>query len=301
MKKLWSVFLSLLLVLTLGAASAEGLLTPVDSTQPVYPYTWKGNKVVRRYETDTLKYTVETTSIQGCKCYVTKVWMKSPGQQIKKATAEWKVNIQLPEKMAQTIEGCALAVNASGYVSPVFPWIPENYPGQSEDYYYTPLGSLTITNGEVFRNLEGVPFYGLTLQEDGLHLHVGESNEEVLAQNPSQTWSFYVQCPMINHGEVILDETWDFAKKHAARTIIAKMDANNYVLITATSSVGLTLWDAVDFLQKKLGPEWAYDLDGGPSSALICRRAGKKTLTVIYGGKSKDADVMGFVELTGAE
>lgn len=198
--------------------------------------------------------------------------------------------------MAASIEGCAFAVNGSGYVSPVFPWIPENYPGESADYWYTPLGSLTVTNGELFRNLEGVPYYGLTLEEDGLHLYVGADNEEVLAKNPTQTWSFYVECPMILDHQEILDREWDFAKRRAARTIIARMDSCNYVFITATSSKGLALTDADDFLLQYLDPEWAYDLDGGPSSALIYRRKGTKKLRVVYGGLSKDADLMGFVE-----
>lgn len=116
---------------------------------------------------------MQTTSIEGCKCYITRVWMKYPGYQIKKATAVWEKDIQLPEKMASRIEGCALAINGSGYVSPIYPWIPENYPGTNSDYFYTPLGSLTVTDGKVYRLLQGVPYYGLTLQRDGLHLHVG--------------------------------------------------------------------------------------------------------------------------------
>ena len=104
-------------------------------------------------------------------------------------------------------------INGSGYVSPVYPWIPENYPGESKDYYYTPLGSLTITHGEVFRNLEGVPYYGLTLEEDGLHMYVNAENGTVLARNPTETWSFYIECPMLLDNEDILPEEWDFAAR----------------------------------------------------------------------------------------
>ena len=67
-------------------------------------------------------------------------------RQIRKATADWKENIQLPSAMAKKIPNCILAINGSGYVSPVYPWIPEDYPGDNPDYYYTPLGSLTITD-----------------------------------------------------------------------------------------------------------------------------------------------------------
>lgn len=111
----------------------------------------------------------------------------------------------------------------------------------SEDYYFTALGSLVITNGEVLRCLPGVPYYGLTLEADGLHLYVGADNDAVLANAPTQTWSFYVECPLILDHTSILDREWDFANRRAIRTCIAKMDANNYVILTATSRHGLTL------------------------------------------------------------
>ena len=106
-------------------------------------------------------------------------------------------------------------MNGSGYVSPRYPEIPENYPGSSEDYYFTPLGSVTVTNGEVFRNLDGVPYYGLALTEDGLQMYTGADNEAVLAEQPVQTWSFYTSCPMLRNNEDLLPEEWDFADRRA--------------------------------------------------------------------------------------
>ncbi len=258
----------------------------------------RGTQRICAYDSDTLEYTVETFRIgeMRTKCYVTRVWMAEPGRQIRKATAEWKEHLALPGDMAKTIPEAALAINGSGYVSPRFPEIPLNYPGASADYYYTPLGSLTVTDGEVFRNLAGVPYYGLTLEEDGLHLDIGEDNETVLAREPKQTWSFYTGCPLIADHESIVDREWDFSLLHAARTIIAKRDDHQYVIITATSSQGLTLNDAVDWLMEVFDPEWAYDLDGGPSSALICRQKGRKAMTVVFGGESMDVDIMAFTE-----
>lgn len=287
MKKIAALLLVLLLLP--AACLAEAL--------PFYDYAWTTKINRRHYDSDTLKYTVESTRIYNTKCFVTKVWMADPGRQIKKATGVWEESLALPETMGYAIPGAALVINGSGYVSPTFPEIPDNYPGDSPDYYYTPLGSVTVTNGEVFRKLEGVPYYGLTLEEDGLHLHVGTDPDEVLAANPSQTWSFYERCPLIKDHESILDTEWPFANRRAIRTIIAKMDDNNYLILTATDLHGLTLLEAVEFLQTKFDPEWAYDLDGGPSSALLCRNKGKRTLKVIFGAKRKDADVMGFVEL----
>ena len=227
--------------------------------------------------------------------------MQDPARQIRKATADWKENIQLPSAMAKKIPNCVLAINGSGYVSPVYPWIPENYPGTNADYYYTPLGSLTITDGEIFRNLEGVPYYGLTLEADGLHMYTGEDNEAVLAADPSQTWSFYVQCPMQRGGEILTPQDWDFARRSARRTVIGRVDANNYLILSVTNednTLGLSLHAVNDFFRKYFPElEWLYDLDGGPSSALLARKQGKPRMRLVAGGRAKDADIMAFIEL----
>ena len=213
-------------------------------------------------------------------------------------TAPWKTKLKHPKVLAETVPGAALAINGSGYVSPQYPWIPENYPGESEDYYYTPLGSLTVTDGEVFRNLEGVPYYGLALDAGGLQMYIGADNGEVLATNPIQTWSFYVQCPIMRNNEDLLPEDWPFADKRASRTIIARIDANNYMILSADSGRigGITLRRAVEFFQANFDTEWVYNLDGGPSSALICRKRGEKRMKNVMGGGARDADVMVFTE-----
>lgn len=289
----------LLLILLLPVFACAEFIVEEEAAYPMFPYEFKGEKKVRSYESATLRYTVESCHV-GAKhtlMYVSKVWMASPGEQIKKGTSPYHKSLMLPSEMAKQVEGAALVINGSGYVSPVFPWIPENYPGVSEDYHYTPLGSICITNGELLRDLEGVPYYGLTLEKDGLHMYVGAENEDVLSRDPMQTWSFYVGCPLIEDHESILDREWDFANNRAIRTIIAQMNRNNYVILTVTSSHGLTLLEATDWLMETFDPNWAYDLDGGPSSALLCRNFGKKTLKTIYGNTSKDVDIMAFVEL----
>ena len=250
-----------------------------------------------KYNTDTLKYTIEELKLNGTACYVTKIWMADPARQIKKVISPWHEKLAKAEDLAKKIKGAAIVINGSGYVSPTYPEIPDNYPGTSADYYYTPLGSITVVDGEVYRNLPGVPYYGLTLEEDGLHMYVGADNEEVLARNPIQTWSFYEGCPMALNGESLVDETWRFATTRYIRTIIAKLpEENTYVILTGTSSHGLSLIEANEFLEGEYHPEWVYDLDGGPSSALFRRLQGKKTLRLIYGAGQKIVDVMGFVE-----
>ena len=255
-------------------------------------------RIVRTYDSSTLKYQMEKFKMEGEICYLTRIWVQDPARQIRKATAAWKKNISRPGFIAEKIPEAAVIINGSGYVSPRYPEIPENYPGTSEDYYYTPLGSLTVTDGEVFRNLEGVPYYGITLDAEGLQMYTGEDNEAVLATEPSQTWSFYVGCPMLRDNEDLLPADWKFADQKAARTIIARLDQNNYVILTVSTEKkrGISLRRAEEFFQENFQAEWVYNLDGGYSSALLCRTRDKKKPRIITGGSAKVADIMAFTE-----
>jgi len=254
--------------------------------------------VCRTYDSPTLKYTVERFVMHGEKCFLTRIWVQDPARQIRKSTGEWKKKLKFPRTMAAEIPGAAVVINGSGYVSPRYPEIPENYPGESKDYFYTPLGSLTVTDGEVFRNLEGVPYYGITLEEDGLRMYTGADNEEVLAAGPVQTWSFYTDCPMLRNNEDLLPADWAFADRRAERTIIGRLDRNNYLILSVGSARkgGISLRRAVIFFQENFAAEWVYNLDGGPSSALLVRKPGAKRMETLLGGNAKDADIMAFTE-----
>ena len=54
---------------------------------------------------------------------------------------------------------------------------------------------------EILRNLEGVPFYGLALSENGIDLYRGADNGMVLASSPRQTWAFLESCAMMRQGK----------------------------------------------------------------------------------------------------
>lgn len=281
--------LTLLLLCLMLPAMAEGPL-------PVREYPLE-RTAVASHASDSLVWAIGKCRVDKADVYVTTVWMADPGRQIGKAASDWRENIKNAATLAGQEPDASLIINASGYVTRTYKWIPENYPGTNSDYYFTPLGSLTVTDGEVFRCLEGVPFYGLTLNTDGLRLHVGDDPQEVLAQNPSQTWSFYVECPVISDHQSILDPEWKFTNSKAMRTVIAKTDANNYVILTVTSkNSGLTMARVVEFLQSEFDPEWAYNLDGGPSSALLYRNDKDKLVTVWKNGQ-KNVDIMTFRDL----
>ncbi len=267
-------------------ALAEGL--------PVYAYTHEGN-LVAEHQSDTLWWRIERMWVRGVPSYVVKVCMVEPGRQIGKAASDWRENTMPLEKLAERAGDASLIINGSGYVNRVYSWIPENYPGANEDYFCTPLGSVTVTDGQVQRHLEGVPYYGLTLNADGLRMHVGEAPEQVLAQQPSQTWSFYVECPVILDHASILDPDWRFTNRKAMRNIICKMDENNYLILIVTGeNGGLTMQQCVDFLMERYDPEWAYNLDGGPSAGLMYRK-GEEWVTVWPSGQD-NVDAMTFSE-----
>lgn len=266
-----------------------------QNTLPPYDYAFSGQPVASHHS-PTLQWQIEQFTHQGTACYLTKVWMQDPGRQIGKATADWRENVLDTAVIAARAPEASLLINASGYVTRIYSWIPDNYPGTNEDYYNTPLGSLTVTNGQVYRCLSGVPYYGLSLNTDGLHLHVGDDPETLLADNPSQTWSFYVECPIIRDHQSILDPEWRFTNNPAMRTIIAKMDANNYLILTVTrGNRGLTMQQCVDFLLDTFNPEWAYNLDGGPSSALMYRDQ-NHCLQAVWENGQENVDIMTFSE-----
>ena len=261
----------------------------------LYPYDFEG-ETVAAYASATLWWRIEETEYEDAQVYVTKVCMADPGRQIGKATADWEQNTLQTAQIAERAPEASLLINASGYVSRTYSWIPENYPGTNSDYYFTPLGSVTVTDGTVFRCLTGVPYYGLTLNTDGLRLHVGDDPEVVLAESPSQTWSFYVECPIIRDHTSILDPEWRFTNSRAMRTIIARMDGNNYLILTVTNAGkqrGLTMAQCVSFLQEQFDPEWAYNLDGGPSSALMYRDE-KGNLNAVWKNGQSNVDIMTF-------
>lgn len=285
--------LALCLLLALPAARAE---EPADFFGRAEADSV--GRTVRTYDSPTLKYAMEKFLMAGEICYLTRVWVQDPARQIRKATADWRKNVKPAGQIAKKVEGAVLAINGSGFVSPLYPWIPENYPGTNEDYYYTPLGSLTVTDGEVFRSLEGVSYYGLALDADGLQMYADADNEEVLATSPSQTWSFYVGCPMLRNNEDILPADWDFADALAARTIIGRVDRNNYLILTVTRErgKGVTLRRAGEFFRENFDTEWVYDLDGGTSYALLCRKKGAKKMAAVSSGGARIADIMAFTE-----
>ena len=288
----------LLLAVFPGSVCARGESETVFPPE-VYEFS---KRVSARYESETLVYTIESFTLDSIPCLLTKVWVRDPERQIRKANASWGKDLAWPLDMAKKVPGTVLATNASGYISRQYPDIPESYPGAPEDYYFTTLGSLVVTEGEVLRNLENVPFYGLALTKGGISLYRGAENGQVLASAPVQTWAFFESCAMQVGGEDVLPEegTWPMAKDHYPRSVLARVNRNNYLMLHVPNredSYGLSLYRISRFFMLHFETEWVYNLDGGFSSALIYRTQEKNArLKLLAPGRQKVADILCITE-----
>ena len=110
LKRLICAVLLLMMVLV-GSACAEEIHEP---------FVWSGvkTKVVRSYESEDLCFTIHRLMIKKrTTCYVTTIWMKEPGRQVKKAAAEWGKSLAAPSKLAKKVPEAAVVINGSGYIN----------------------------------------------------------------------------------------------------------------------------------------------------------------------------------------
>lgn len=296
----------LLAALLLFLSCALGEETPAEEL-PVYPpmeydLDIPGKRVYDTYVSDTLRFTIETFHMEGNKCVLTEVWVQDPGRQIRKVNADWGKDLANPKDLARKLPETVLATNASGYVTRTYPDIPASYPGKPADYYFTTLGSLVITDGKILRELDGVPFYGLALTGEGISMYRGADNADVLAASPSQTWAFFESCAMQENGADLLPEegTWPMAKEKHARTLLARVNRNNYLLLHlpyGPALRGMSLYRLNQFFSEHFETEWVYNLDGGYSTSLVYRQQKKKSaLFLLVPNVQKIADLLCFTE-----
>ena len=279
-RRFWCLLLVLACCLCAACAGGETGFVAEDGDTEYPPMEYEplpfSVRQSARYESDTLIYTIESFSLDSNLCLLTRIWVKDPARQIRKVNAPWGESLANPMNLTKQIPEAVLSTNASGYITKAYPDIPENYPGKSSDYYFTTLGSLVITDGVILRNLEDVPFFGLALSDNGITLYRGADNETVLATQPVQTWAFFENCAMQVNGEDVLPEegTWPMAKEQHSRTVIARVNRNNYLLFHVPDredSWGLSLYRINRFFSAHFETEWVYNLDGGYSTTLIYR------------------------------
>jgi hypothetical protein len=133
-------------------------------------------------------------------------------------------------------------------------------------------------------------------------MYRGADNADVLAASPSQTWAFFESCAMQENGADLLPEegTWPMAKEKHARTVLARVNRNNYLLLHlpyGPALRGMSLYRLNQFFSEHFETEWVYNLDGGYSTSLVYRQQKKKSaLFLLVPNVQKIADLLCFTE-----
>jgi len=230
--------------------------------------------LLRAYESETLQVYIYETTYNGARIFAAQVWIRDPGRQIRKASALWGEALLAATQMSA--EGAVFLVNGSGYMSPDYPNNDETY-GDIEENHYTSLGSFVITDGEIFRDL-GSGFTGISASAGGLLAYENADSAEVAGDN---TWAFLRNCLIVKDGTVRVPEPQEPAYDHEKRvqdasrprTVVCRIDANNYVFIIVMAQeecTGLTLHETAAFCVSYVPDiDWAFNLDGGGSTCMI--------------------------------
>ena len=138
--KRFLLFLTLSVFLLTPALAGEAVEEPLTSAYLGQEKAW---------ESPTLSYTMDLYEVRGERCHLLRIRLEDPARQIVKAQSEYHDALAESADLARALPEARIVINGSGYVSPVYPWIPDHYPGDSEDYHYTPLGSITVTDGQI--------------------------------------------------------------------------------------------------------------------------------------------------------
>ena len=101
-----------------GAARAE---EPAVFPPETYDFAKRQSA---RYESETLVYSIESFSIDGSLCLLTKLWVRDPQRQIRKVNAPWGTALADPMALVKQIPEAVLSTNASGYIRTLRKAIP---------------------------------------------------------------------------------------------------------------------------------------------------------------------------------
>lgn len=250
------------------------------------------------YKSATLKIDVEKFQYSSASCWVSKIWVANPSRQFTKCGSVWKKNLQRPATLAKQNDKIVLAVNCSGFYSSSFSNANHAY-GSDPETYNTTGGSIVITNGKTLRNVSSVPFTGIAISPEGLNAYYEVPTSKVVDVKAFNTFAFEHH----NDREKFLyrnGKTCKFTMAGiSARTVIVKVDQNNFYIITvkgASGKAGLKA-DQLKTLIAKFGPcQWAFNADGGGSTALLFKSSSEKSLGTIYGGSRSVGDIFAVTE-----
>lgn len=254
-----------------------------------------GANLVKTGRSDTLITSIEKTSDY----YITRIWVKDPKTQIRKAvTAGWGKYFETVNTMADRevlTKGLQnkimVAINASAWHTPDV----DNVSG----YAYTSYGTLAMVDGQILKN----KFTDTSYRSHSYYVIDGNGDLKVFTDNKTNRSTLYQT--IINAG---VKNTFSFGlgeivsggvaknvggSATAKRQMFCQIDKNNFVILTISGSK--TVYQGALILQS-LGCKTGVNFDGGSSIRLVFKNAGESQVTTITGGARKVVDIFYVTE-----
>jgi hypothetical protein len=239
------------------------------------------------YDSESLQIIQGKFVYKGAECYVNKIWMKSPGNQIKKVSnAQVQADFEPVYKLTSDdnlLKAYANASNTSTKTlidkmtsTPVLAINGENVAKND---------TLSVENGKVV--LERVKYSDKAPRHNGIAVNAGKVapfldiwRENIFKLQPSFTISaanIYDEAALIKGGKIVKS-----SKKtgKSARTVFGKAKSGDYFTLTVNAK-GLTMKELRE-LCLKFDLEWAVNLSGAADTSLHTMDDNTKKLQTTY-------------------
>ncbi len=254
-----------------------------------------GATIVKSARSNTLITSIEKKS----NYYVTRIWVKDPINQFRKAiTSGWgkyfeTVNTMADREVSQKglQNKIMVAINASAWHTPDVDKV--------SGYDYTSYGTFTLVDGQIKKN----KYTDTSYRSHSYYVIDGSGNLRIFSDNKTNrptlyqtminagvknTFSFSLPA-IVNKGEVSIGSGGAEAK----RQTFCQINKNNFVIVTVNGEK--TVYDTAVIL-KNLGCKTAVNFDGGSSIRLTFKSAGEDKVTTITGGARKVVDIFYVTE-----
>ena len=247
-----------------------------EGTAKITAKTANGNKATCKITVKIVEYATYSDDTINVKTelidnvYVTKIWVKDPSKQVKKASATWGTTLKTVEQQMRDKSDAIVACNGGGFMR-ANNWEPaENslYKTLNLKWDKTSSGNLVLTNGKTMRALKNAS--GAELKTNGqvgilpngsLKFYTGTTYKNVIDDGVKNTFTF-TGYMLINNG--VINSNCDSINK-AIRNCVGQIDANNYVILTSYTNETIKRMAEVG---KKVGCQYLYNFDGGGSTTL---------------------------------
>lgn len=241
--------------------------TSTKASEGEHTYSQTGSKI-SSYKDESISVTVEKIG----NFYVTKVWLKDPSQQMKKASADWGKQLKTVNNMLNGKKGAIVGCNGSGFFLKGA-WEPgSKSPIRSTAWNKTTEGYLVITGGKILRQLEGQKTNALLgiLPGGGFKYYESNAYSDVTGDGVQDTYTF---GPMLVYeGKAYKQNTgsprFSNMTAKAYRCCVGQVDSNNFIILSTKNQSSLNECASMGL---KLDCNMLYNMDGGGSTTLWFR------------------------------